>query len=299
VLDPAAPLRYRGVAAAVDGVGGALAAAMRGGRPVQPVAEMLLKRLPQFWNLARPSGRAEGGLGAAFDRLRQTLDDLRPGFGIERIAYELNPTLGCLSPLIATQCVLDYHDLLPALEWAAGEPRRGRFVVDRHLAGFAAARSGSRQGSQAVEIATALGADPPRGMLLFLCALQGDRPRDRALAVPRLAQWVAGELQPLIDRFHHRARRARLAEQLVDAARKGDLVAMRAVAENEIEKSEDRVGLDRARRRYHAIDREIAAVAAAVRARGARAGELGGWLAATFANTVVAIGLLLMLLGAA
>ncbi|MDB5409565.1 MAG: serine/threonine protein kinase, partial [Rhodospirillales bacterium] len=106
-LDSSGPVRYRGVSTTVDGYGGALAAAFFGNGSVQHLAEAMTVSLPQFWLSARqPIGPEHIALHKTFDQLRNFLADRRFGFGIERVLYELNPTLHCLSPLVEADYVV-------------------------------------------------------------------------------------------------------------------------------------------------------------------------------------------------
>lgn len=60
-----------------------------------------------------------------------------PGFGNERILYELNPNLPCLSPTVISDYIYNLPDLLVALEKLA-ETNSENCVFDRHLVSFIA-----------------------------------------------------------------------------------------------------------------------------------------------------------------
>ena len=140
-LDPAAPVRYKGFAAAVDGFGPALVAAFRGRGSVQQIAEAMGGGCRNSGSRPSPaSSPSTCPSSRAFERLRLHLEDRRPGFGIERIAYELNPMLHCLSPAIETDYVIDAGDVLAALERARSRRAGDDFSVDRHIAAFISAR---------------------------------------------------------------------------------------------------------------------------------------------------------------
>src|SRR3546814_19623601 len=69
------------------------------------------------------------------------LNQTGPGFGLERVLYELNPSIHCRSPLIEHLYVTRIEELVPALERAAANRDRGGRPMDRHIASFAVARS--------------------------------------------------------------------------------------------------------------------------------------------------------------
>ncbi|HLZ68227.1 MAG TPA: serine/threonine-protein kinase, partial [Aliidongia sp.] len=141
-LDPSAPIRYRGLRVMPEGLGSALAIAMAQRGDVRSLAEILQAKLPQFWLRAQPMQRAEHPvLALEFDRLRRVLEDHRPGLGIERLIYDANPLLHCLSPLIERDYVDQLGDLLPALEQAVAAGKVENLAVDRHIAAFVANRA--------------------------------------------------------------------------------------------------------------------------------------------------------------
>src|SRR5579885_1852122 len=112
-LDLLAPVRYRGLSAMPDGLGGALVDAVTGGGDVQAIAEAVAQRVPQFWLAARSATAPEHAqLYKLFERLRLQLDDRRLGCGVERLLYELNPGLHCLSPLIEADYVMAMSEVL-------------------------------------------------------------------------------------------------------------------------------------------------------------------------------------------
>lgn len=140
-LDPPAPIRYRSLTVAADGLGGVLAAAMQGQGDAMPIAEMILARLPAFWALRQLPARVEDNLLARFfERQRRTLEDQRPGHGLERVAYELAPGLHCLSPPIEQRHVMAAGHMLQALETATASGEIDAWPIDRHVAAFLAMR---------------------------------------------------------------------------------------------------------------------------------------------------------------
>ncbi len=140
-LDPTGPIRYKGFSACIDGFGSALAGAFCGQGSTAAIAESIAARLPVFWFSAQPGLRPEHvPILKSFERLRFHLDDRRPGYGPERVLYELNLSVHCLSPLIEGQYVLDPHGVLAALEASLERQPDQEMVIDRHLAAFIAAR---------------------------------------------------------------------------------------------------------------------------------------------------------------
>jgi hypothetical protein len=254
-LDPAAPIRYRTLAVAIDGLGSALASAMLGDGDVQPIAEILRARLPQFWCQRQPSGRSEFLAQLHdFDRLRRILEDNRPGFGIERLAYELNPTLPCLSPFVVSRHVLQLADLLPALELAVAEKRILVQPIDRHVAAYMARHSNQIDEPSLVSLG---GTDPAArllGALFLLAQLQQSR---GPAAVPALAQLFGRQAQLLIDRFRHRPTRTRLESELSGILAEASLPRLLNFLDNGDDRRRDAHLFSKARQNFGLIRRAI------------------------------------------
>ena len=219
-LDPKAPLRYGSLAAAIDGFGPALADGFRTGAGATIVADAIMARLPQFWLAVQGFKPEQVPQFRMFDRLRQLLEDRRAGYGLERVLYELNPGLHCLSPSIEREHVLDPGALFGALERAAAAGSIGEMLIDRHVAGFIAARCKAAGTDWQEELASADAQHRALGTLLLLARLQCLRGPQ---AVPALGERIGHELPALIERYRSRSRRARVRAALAKLGNKGNL----------------------------------------------------------------------------
>jgi hypothetical protein len=292
-LDPAAPVRYKGAAVALAGFAGATLAGLRGRVPVQPIADAIIAGLPQFWCAVRREMTPDlAAIQKNFDRLRVFLEDRRPGFGMERVVYELNPQLRCLSPAVETDYILDPGELLPALERASERRRDEELQVDRHLAAFIAARfrlAGN-------DWHDAVGGDDPAeralGALYLLGRLQS---RYGPAALPALSHRLGRHLPLLIERFHNRARRARLRADLPRSLAKGSLAELLAFLDSVPERIRDHQGFNQAKRDYATIERDLEQLRAGASKRPERAAELGARYAAVTANALAWLVALLLL----
>jgi len=281
-LDPAAPVRYKGFSAAIDGFGAALVAAFRGRGSVQQIAEAMGGRLPQFWFSAQSGLKPElVPFLKSFERLRLHLEDRRPGFGIERIVYEMNPKLHCLSPTIEAEYVIEAGDVLTALERVSEKRKDDDFQVDRHLAAFIATRY---RGAGTDWFDALHHQDPAQrvlGALYLLARLQSFK---GPTAVPALAHRLGRQLPLVIDRYHSRTRRKRLKAELPKVVGKGNLGDMLTFVDNAADRVRDIQGFQQALRDHAVIDRELDLLHLEAPRRPERAAELGARYAATTAS---------------
>lgn len=279
LLDPLAPLCWRGLALWPDGLGPLLAA---GGEYDGPVAELVEAEAIALWAASRAERAEPAPLATEAHQLRALLMLRGWAGGAPRLRYVLNPLLGCASPLLAGHCVVRLAGLLPALEAVAGSGEATRVLpIDREIAAFLAARSEERVEAPLAALAAASGPDSAAvAQLRLLAPLQS---RGSQAALPRLAAWLGGLAAPSLDRWQHRERRAALAAALDAAVAAGDLAQMLAVLDDPTLEA-DTKGVRAAAIAVHAIDQAIAALDAAAPARAATARRIAQ-------DTVTALGL--------
>jgi eukaryotic-like serine/threonine-protein kinase len=220
-LDPAAPIRYRGLSAMPTGIADMLVETILSGNSTQVIGEIISSQLVTFWiEMQKDAHNELLPLGQQFERMKNLIEKPSFGNGIERVLYELNQGLPCLSPLLRSEYVTSPKTLLPALERLSSTPARPREPMDRHIAAFLVVRD--RRSEVMFEPMTLPESSPKRGLaLLTLCGeLQYRHGPD---SLPGLAQWLAPLVEPTIQRYLGKALRDKLREQMKEAVNRGDL----------------------------------------------------------------------------
>ncbi|MEI6559539.1 MAG: serine/threonine protein kinase [Rhodospirillaceae bacterium] len=222
-LDPHAPIRYKAKAVMPDSIGVALADAFLRREGTQPLAEIIAWQLPTFWVNVQPEVRAEVvPLVQAIEGLRSLLERTGPGFGIERVLYEANPHLSCLSPIVADFAAATPPDLLTALELASAQKERAREPLDRHLAAFLAARH--RRLEDAMLLQFLPGVDPVRRVTALISILGDIQVRYAVDPLPGLCKWLGTMMDPTFARFYNRKNREAVRKHVEKVASEGKLV---------------------------------------------------------------------------
>jgi len=276
VLDPLAPLCWRGVALWPDGLGPALASATAmGGEAGDLLAERLTclvtSEAAGSWAVMRPDRSDPAALRLTARQWRAMVHLRGWSGGLSRLRYALNPLLACSSPILAGRTVARLQDLLAALEAAAARPelRRGQ-PVDREIAAFVAARNDQRFEGELVGMADAASSEQAGLMQLRMLASLQRRVDTRAF--PGLAGWLAEQSAPTLASWRNRPRREALENALGEIARTGQLTPMVALLDNVAARTADARGFRAASEAVQRIDAELAALAggAATRAEAAR-----------------------------
>lgn len=255
VLDPNAPIRYKGLAFMPDGYGPSMAVELlRRGEATIPT-EILNYEIPSVWySLQRTVFAGASVQQIEFARLKGFLNMSEPGYGYERCLYESNPSLPCQSELIIKDYVFDIDGLLPALDAAANHIDTKQKPVDRHISAFIAARFEEDILPHLKALAAPNEETATIGMLSLLAFLQW---KLRIPALFGLSSWVGGLLGPAINTYHSRSTRREIEKEIPRLVRKGSLPELFDLIDNAEERRTDAEGYEAACSEYTEAEVEI------------------------------------------
>jgi hypothetical protein len=280
LLDPLAPLCWRGLALWPDGIGAALAAA----RATDPDAsarlqEVVALELAGNWAAMRPERCDFAELRVQARQQHAWLQLRGAGGGEARLCYLLNPLMPCSSELMGGHWVTRLPELLQALEDAAGRVDRKQVrPVDTHIATFIAARSERRLDSELVALAG--GGPDDAAWLAQIRILAELQTRHRTQALPGLAAWLAEQAGPALVTWRNRDSRASITERLQALAQVGYLAPMLALVDDPAGHDADAREAQVAAVELGRIDAELAQIAAGASSRASVANRLGQEIAA-------------------
>lgn len=285
-LDPAGPIRYRGLSVMPAGIGVMLADAIMTGNHVQVLSEIISTQLVGIWVEMQNEIKTEMvPLGQQLERMKTLIEKSNFGNGIERVVYELNPGLPCLSPMLRPHYVMNGKTLVTALEQIAGGGDRPQEPMDRHIAAFLIARE--RRSEMLFEGMTAPTTSPRRGLsLLTLYSELQERHGPERLQ--QLAQWMAPLLEPILQRFLGKVIKEKLREQVKEAVARGNLSLLLRLVDDPRRVERDQQDFMAARLLYLNIMKEIAVLENRIANREAVVRETGKPMAASI-STFIAI----------
>jgi len=287
-LDPPSPIRYRGFGVAVDGIGWALAASLHDRDRRQLVSEIISSRLPIHWVAAQAKPKAEDLRAVqTLEKLPAMIDQVGIGYGVERCLYELNPSHRCLSSMFDRAYITSIQQVLPALEIVAQRQDRPDTPIDRHLIAFIAARAQRPVDEQLRGLATNDASTRNLAMLRLFATIEEQQ--ESLQPVPNLAKWIAGLLDPVVNAFHHRRRRDKMAQLVQATAEQGILSELLKVLADDMEKGADQQGFSGATAEYREIDQQIRDIEGGYQFRMDEARLLGEQIAAAVGGLLVSV----------
>ena len=257
-LDPSAPIRYRGLSVLPTGIADMIVETVTQGGAHQLLAEIISSQLVTFWIEMQKEAKTDMvPVGQQFERMKSLIEKTTFGNGIERVMYELNPGLPCLSPFLRNAYITSAKHLLPALERLAVSGHRPREPMDRHLAAYLIVRE--RRNELLFDSMTAPENSPRRGLALLtlLSELQNRYGPD---SVPNLAGWLAPLVEPAVQRFISKSLKEKLRGQIKDAVERGDLNALLRLVDDPRRIEHDQQDFMAARMLYFNIMKEINAL---------------------------------------
>ncbi|MCW5698644.1 MAG: hypothetical protein KIT00_02260 [Rhodospirillales bacterium] len=230
LLDPASPIRFRGLSYMLDGLGPLLAATCQQDGDIQPVAASIALGLPTLWLAEQSQPRTRWNeLPSFITSLQGYLNMQAPGGGWERCLYEINPGMPCQSRRLADAYIYHLDGLLRRLDALAEHKDSDRPPIDRHIAAFIATRADSK----ATPFLKALGDTKTErtviGMLGLLALLQHQL---EIVSLPHLCSWFGDMLGPVIGSYHGRTIRMEIERHLPKVIERGSLTALYALVEN-------------------------------------------------------------------
>jgi hypothetical protein len=152
--------------------------------------------------------------------------------------------------------IANIPDLMHFLENTAANI--GDSIIDPHLAAFIAARADRKIEVQVTGLATVKDAGSFR--VAELALLRDMQARYHPEPMPALAKWVAARLQPDLDRWHNRPRRAVMKARLDSLAQTGSVARLLDFAEDPAARAADLMGVRQAINEVEMIDAELTAI---------------------------------------
>ena len=255
LLDPLAPLFWRGRWLWPGGIGPLLAGALAH-PPLLPPQEagallddLVLRGGVARWRAARP-GRPDSNESVLPQHLLQNQSQNgeptnREGL-LLRAVYALNPYLACQSPKLAGESVVDALALVAVLERLGPEKLGGDTLLDAHSLAFLDARTQDRPREGQIEPAAA--AVARELAMLARCQAKGDgRP------LPRIAASLLPRLEQLLQDWPGVSRRQRRLAALRTLAAAGDLMALLGLVSDKRHREQDDAAREHALAQLDAI----------------------------------------------
>ncbi|MDP1975785.1 MAG: hypothetical protein Q8K37_07435 [Alphaproteobacteria bacterium] len=253
---PNFPIVYKKLIVMIDGIANALVYAIDHSEIKQILSEMISLRLPVNWLASQKSlSSHQTKLISVFEKLPVSINSSNYGQGYERCLYEMNPHLPCMSPLLYDLAVLTIEDLLPCLERIAPKESQNSSPFDKHIIAFIALRS--KGGGESMVTEFRLNHERNKVSLAILKLYVNILKKTKGGFFPHLAKWIAN-FSPLgLVSYKNLNRQNEILLKLNEAIKKGDLIAMNDIADDNKLIEKDKIEFENAKQTYVTIQKFI------------------------------------------
>ncbi len=256
-LYPTGPVRYRGVSAYLDGVPGALAEAFgRDDKEMIKIFSELLDR--NFLNVINEIVETSNPM--FIEHIRAVHKGM--GFaggkqiarGPERMLYELNPILPCISQRFTNVWIGSMQQFMRALERMANTSSTSKVLLDPHIAAFCATHGGDLE-RDFNNLAAAQNDSSRLGSLTadFLGRMQRSLKLE---ALPNLTNSVIEGLGPLVKNLKNKKRREKVGQLLEKVKKGGDISKLTTAVNLSKMQAQDSREFSQAKARIFKMERE-------------------------------------------
>ncbi len=226
VLDPIGPIRGQSFSLRPDGIGAVLADLMQHQSTAElaQLAALIEADTSAFWEeLAEESNKSneQTQLIGRLQHVRLFMKMEYCGFGIERVLYDLNPSLPCQSSLVRKYHVTDLPDLLKTLDALAVNFAADTAFTDSHIAAFVTSKINLNKEIRLHDLVTlpALSKNKELIVLTLLATAQKKHPSQ----LVGLCAWAAMRIEKMLDQIHNREVRKDIKLNLKRLASTGSL----------------------------------------------------------------------------
>ena len=257
LLDPSAPIRYKGVSFIPESVGTKLAMELIEKKDIKVIKELIVNGLPGIWVAAHPGPSNSSRIkyiDKLYNQIKSFITINEADFGVERCIYELNDGLQCLSPLLSADYITNLEDLLPALDEAANRVDTNRQPIDPHIAAFIATHYNQNIDPHLKAVSSSRASTKLIGAISLLALLQW---RFKQGPLYGLASWAGGLLGPVVNTYHSRMTRREIEREIPRLVRKGNLPDLFDLIDNIEKRQIDNNEFNEAKNEYSDAEHEI------------------------------------------
>jgi hypothetical protein len=260
LIDPEGPIRYREFAVSIHGLGAFLSYGyFKNSRDMlQQVGNLFNEELVETWiGLQDNAGEFNySSLGWTPSKIGRYIRMPGLGFSVERLIYDLNDSLPCLSPIVKGQFISRLSELLIALDGEAKQRMNESDPVDRHIAAFIAHKIDllDEIRIKSIQRYPRFNDVPQIPMLALLTVAQAHA---RVKVLKGLCDWMRTRLGGISELIRSETIRDELNLELDRACKEGNMNRIYKVVSNVAFVARDVGGFTEAKKYYSLLNHEI------------------------------------------
>ena len=232
LLDPTAPIHIRDISVFPDGAPKAIYYCLKNNININNFYDLFNSDLIRSWYVEQEDVRSPSNLSE--QKININRKDI--GYGLDRIIYDFDEDLPCLSPLIGDEYINNATRVLKALDNNYSNIKGDVKPYDRNLIAFLR----SRLGKKIDGIILDLNANKESLQISAIIRLYADMQKKYGPAqLVNLGQWLASISKPVIESYHNLKIQKKIEKDLVKVSKSGKIIEIYQALEDEETKKED------------------------------------------------------------
>lgn len=245
-VDPFAPISIRDISIFPDGSPKAIFFCLKNHIDLNSFYELFNSDLIRLWYLQQENMRSPAN--AAEFKIYVSRNDL--GYGIDRIMYDFDEDLPCISPLIGDEFVNTAPRILRALDNNYPNIKGQTMPYDRNIIAFLRCKMGKKIDGILIDLNTKKEELKISAIIRLYTDMQN---KFGPVQLTNLSKWLATISQPLIKSYHNIKLQKALEREIMKIAKDGKLVDICNLLENQEARKNDREQYLQATKEIHAL----------------------------------------------
>lgn len=233
-LNPDFPIRYKGITFFPSGLPKMVFLALKEQKSLNTFVEIFNSDLIKLWYQEQERLRSP----ANATEFRSYINRRDIGYGLERIIYDFDDDLPCTSPLFGNEFVDGLAPLLRALNNNYSETLKNSVPYDRTIIAYLRCKIGKKIENVVVDLNSSREEIKASALLHLYANIQNKH--GPALLI-NLTKWVAHCAHPIIQIYHNKHYQKFLEKELLKVYKKGRLIDIINLLENEEALYKDKV----------------------------------------------------------
>lgn len=225
-IAPNFPIRYKDITFFPNGLPKCIFLHIKEQKPLKLFMDIFNSDLIKIWYQEQEKLRSP----ANATEFRSYINRRDIGYGLERIIYDFDDDLPCISPLLGNEFVDSPASLLRALNNSYSDQLREMQPYDRMIAAYLRCKIGKKTENIIVDLNSARPEIKASAILHMYSNIQN---KHGPAILTNLAKWLAYFSRPIIQIYHNKHHQKHLERDLMKVYKKGRIFEILSLLENE------------------------------------------------------------------
>lgn len=234
LLCPNMPIRYKGIVFFPDGIAKAVFLQFKYQKNVDTFVEVFGSDLIKIWYQEQDTLRSS----ANTTEFKLYILRREIGYGIERIIYDIDGDIPCISPLFGQELVYGPQQVLKALNNAFSDQNISKAPYDRTIIAFLRCRMGKKIENILADLNSSREELKAAAIMHLYANMQN---KYGPAKLTNLTAWLGNYLKIIIKIYHNRKYQKYLEKELLKLSKNGKIYEIVELLENEHALEKDRI----------------------------------------------------------